>query len=123
MNIIEEIGDEEFNYLLAEKYHAELVDSLKAIAAHISDIDIEEVVKNQIRDFIIITQNISKANSKELYLQNKKMCEELLLSNSRVVDALTTRLLPDTFDLIRFNGVTQSVKVNYKEANKITNGR
>ena len=123
MNIIEEIGDEEFNYLLAEKYHAELVDSLKAIAAHISDIDIEEVVKNQIRDFIIITQNISKANSKELYVQNKKMCEELLLSNSRVVDALTTRLLPDTFDLIRFNGVTQSVKVNYKEANKITNGR
>lgn len=119
MNITEEVGDDEFNFLLAEKHHEELLKSLKIIALNISEVDIEGV-KEQIKDLIIITQNISKINSKEVYLQIKEICNQITLSNNKVIEALSNRLLPSTFDLIKFNGVTQSVKVNYKPANQIT---
>jgi hypothetical protein len=46
--------------------------------------------------------------------------DEILKSNSKVIDTIENRLLPDSFDLQRGkDNLTTSVKINYKTAKEI----
>ena len=51
----------------------------------------------------------------------QQISKDIIESNNKVIAALENRLLPDNFELVKgYGGITTSVKVNYKEANKIT---
>lgn len=73
-------------------------------------------------------QNIPKPEKPQINVEVKQdllissvqqICKNIIESNNKVIEAVENRLLPDTFELIKNYGVTQSVKVNYKPANQI----
>ena len=84
------------------------------------DINIETNQDLVVRELIKLAKDF-KINIGELKLTFENIKEEIISSNTKVVETIESRLLPHTFDLIKENGITQSVKVNYKEANKINN--
>ena len=133
---LEENDDIEFDKLLQDKRHKELTNSLKAMATALSNNSDKAVVDainkqgDNIGQLVNAIKNIAKpespivnveVNPKEFAVTINKICEDIVASNNKVIETLNTRLLPDTFTLIKDWGeVTTSVKVNYKEANKIT---
>ena len=133
---LEENDDIEFDKLLQDKRHKELTNSLKAMATALSNNSDKAVVDainkqgDNIGQLVNAIKNIAKpespivnveVNPKEFAVTINKICEDIVASNNKVIETLNTRLLPDTFTLIKDWGeVTTSVKVNYKEANKIS---
>ena len=130
-----DIEDEKFEALLQDKRHRELSTALRSIATSLSNKDDKGLANaingqvDKISALVVAIQNIPKpekpadntdTNTQGLVLSINKMCEDILASNNKVIEALSTRLLPDTFTLIKgYGDITQSVKVDYKEANKI----
>lgn len=136
-----DIEDEKFEALLSEKRHKELTTSLKAISLALvtkNDEAIVEAINGQgekIGQLVKAIQEIPQPekpekpevnielNPKEFVTSVQKICEDIVASNNKVIEALENRLLPDSFELIKNYGVTQSVKVNYKQANQINNNK
>ena len=130
---VEEIEDIEFEKLLQDKRHRELKNALVAISSILSkkdDVGIIEAIEKQsqaLAGFVSVIKSISapevnvEINPKEFVSSINKLCEDVIASNNKVIETLNTRLLPDTFTLNKgYGGITESVKVNYKESNKIT---
>ncbi len=127
--------DEKFESLLADKRHKELTGALKGIATHLSKDNDKAVVEaingqaDKIGELVKAIQDMPKPekanvnvelNPKEFVTSVQKICEDIVASNNKVIEALENRLLPDSFDLVKgYGGTTQSVKVNYKNANQI----
>lgn len=137
-----DIEDEKFEALLQEKRHKELTTSLKAISLALvtkNDEAIAEAINGQGEKIGELVKAIREMptpekpekpevnvelNPKEFVTSVQKICEDIVASNNKVIEALENRLLPDSFELIKtFGGVTQSVKVNYKPANQINNNK
>ena len=132
----EDIEQLEFERLLADKGHKEVSYLLKTIATALSKDDDREVIDainkqgSNFGELIKAIKNIPQSelpevnvtlNPKEFISSINKMCEDILESNEKVIETITTRLLPDTFTFVRdYGGKTESVKVFYKQANKIT---
>ena len=132
----EDIEQIEFERLLADKRHKEHSYLLKSIATALSKDDDKEVIDainkqgNNFGELIKAIKDIPQTelpevnitlNPKEFISSINKMCEDILESNEKVIETITTRLLPDTFTFVRdYGGKTESVKVFYKQANKIT---
>ena len=124
-----EVTKDEAEEIISANRHNELKSVLKQIAFYLSSEKNEKNEKEVVDEIKKQSQNIehffkfieSNQNSKELVSSFNEIREDILASNERLVKTIENRLLPDTFDLIRNNGVTQSVKVNYKEASKINN--
>ena len=132
-----DIEDERFEALLSDKRHKELTGSLRAIASHLSSKDDKEVVeaiRNQgekIGELVKAIKEIPipekpekpevniELNQDKLVTLLGEICIDIVASNNKVIEALENRLLPDSFELIKNYGVTQSVKVNYKPANQM----
>lgn len=123
--------NEEFDSLLLEKRHGEIIIALSAIAESLTkdgDKEVLEAILTQgerLRGLIDLVSKIPApevtvdVNLEELKLTFESIKEEIISSNTKVVETIESRLLPYTFDLIKENGITQSVKVNYKEASQI----
>ena len=127
--------EQEFQELLQDKRHKEIIKSLSTIAMALnsdkkSDDEIVKAIKGQgenVNNLIKSIQNIPKSqapivniNQKEISDSLNKICADIVASNNKVIETLEKRLLPHSFELVKsFNGVTESVKVNYKPANKI----
>lgn len=131
-----EVTKEEADELIAENRHREHSYLLKTIATALSKDDDKEVIdaiNKQGKNFGELIQAIKSIpqtelpevnvtlNPKEFVSSINKICEDIIASNEKVIETLNTRLLPDTFTLVKDSrGTTESVKVNYKQANKIT---
>ena len=131
----DDIEELKFESLLADKRHNEVSYLLKAITDALAKDDSNEVVEainkqgNNFGELIKAIKSIPKAelpevnvnlNPTEFVDSINKICEEIIKSNDKVIEALNTRLLPDTFTLVKtYAGITESVKVNYKEARLI----
>ena len=130
MSIME---NEEFDSLLLEKRHIEIISALSAVAESLTKEGDKEVLEailmqgEKLRGLIDLISKLPApevtvdANLEELKLTFENIKEEIINSNTKVVKTIENRLLPYTFDLIKENGITQSVKVNYKEASQINN--
>ena len=131
-----EVTKEEADELIAENRHREHSYLLKTIATALSKDDDKEVIdaiNKQGKNFGELIQAIKSIpqtelpevnvtlNPKEFVSSINKICEDIIASNEKVIETLNTRLLPDTFTLVKDSrGTTESVKVNYKQTNKIT---
>ena len=131
-----EVEDDEFDEIVAEKRHEELSSTLKTIASHLSKRNDDSAVVKAINDqggkvaelVKVIekipmarnpTPNLEASNDKFLHSINQ-ISKDIIESNNKVIASLENRLLPDTFELVKgYGGVTTSVKVNYKPANKL----
>jgi hypothetical protein len=128
----DEIEEERFEALLQDKRHKELTKQLGELVTAISSKSDKSVVDaiafqgesikllvKAIRE--IPKQNIPniELNPKEFVTSANQICKDIIESNNKVIEALENRLLPDTFELIKVYGVTQSVKVKYKKASEI----
>ena len=136
---LEENDDIEFEKLLQYKQHKELNNSLKAMATALSknnDKAVVDAINKQgdyIGQLVDVIKSLPKPDKTETPIVNveinpqefvssiNKICEDIVASNNKVIETLNNRLLPDTFTLVKnYGGTTESVKVNYKQANNIT---
>lgn len=136
--MVKEINDKEFDDIVADKRHKELLKSSEELLISLKEIS-KSLINNSDAEIAIALNNqgnkiselvkVILTNSKEINIEYPKefvslvnnMCKDILLSNSKVVESISNRLLPDTFSLVKDpSGITQFVKVNYLEASKIT---
>jgi hypothetical protein len=125
--------DEEFELLSLEKRHLEIIDALKAISESLAqeeqDSGVLEAILAQGEKLSGLIDLVSKipapevtvdVNLDELKATFENIKEEIIQSNQKVIETIENRLLPFSFDLNREpNGLTTSVKVNYKQASEI----
>ena len=125
--------DEVFQELLEDKRHKENIKLLSTIALALNSKNDNEIIKaikgqgDNVNDLIKSIQNLPKIeapivnlNQKEVTETLNKICADIINSNNKVIETLENRLLPTSFELVKMkNGMTESVKVNYKPANKI----
>ena len=105
--------EDQFEALLAEKRHKELISAFLKQSEKM--VELIEAIKSLPEPNVNVDMN-----QEEVVTSIDQLCSEILDSNNKVVNTLETRLLPDTFTLMRNNsGYTEYVKVNYKPANKI----
>ena len=133
-----DIEDEKFEALLEQRRHNELKGLLVKLATAMSGKDDSAIVEaingqgSKIGELVAAIQSMPKPekqekpqvnvelNPKDFVASVQELCKEIVGSNNKVIEALENRLLPESFELVkRWNGATESVKVNYKEANKI----
>jgi hypothetical protein len=123
---------EEFELLSLEKRHLEIIEALKLISESLAqeeDSAVLEAILAQGEKLSGLIDLISKmptpevtvdVNLDELKAAFEDIKEEIIQSNAKVIETIENRLLPFSFDLNREpNGLTTSVKVNYKQANEI----
>ncbi len=105
---------EEEVYLLAKSRHYEIKDKLSTLLNTLSnsnDKALVDAIKSQKENMDTFAQIVSSIG---------QMRDDIIQSNEKVIELLENRLLPDTFTLIKSRmGLTESVKVEYKPANKI----
>ena len=120
--------DIEFENLLADSRHKELKSILEQIANSISNMnnkDMSLAIKLQTQRLEELVRTLSKTSTTPIDDTDKLLpalqgiANEIVTSNSLLIETLNTRLLPDSFELNKYMGVTQSVKVKYKQANEI----
>ena len=133
-----DIEDEIFEARLADKRHKELTKKLGELTAAITSKDDKAIAESiigqadKIGELVKAIQEIPKPehpenpeikvelNPQEFVTSVKEICKDIVASNEKVIEALENRLLPDTFILVKsYGGATESVKVNYKQANLI----
>lgn len=133
-----DIEDEKFETLLADRRHREITGTLKSIATHLSNNGDKEVVNainkqgEKVGELVEAIKGMPKpekqdspqvnveVNQDKVISSLQQICSDIVASNNRVIEALENRMLPDSFDLVKgYGGATQSVKVNYKPANKL----
>jgi hypothetical protein len=125
--------DKEFEELLLQKRHDELNSSIKNIASVLQSENalmirsIQEQTKKMEQVSMLLTE-LKKLEKPKYELPNNDaltksisyLCEEIVSSNNRVIESIENRLLPDSFTLVKnYQGMTTSVNVNYKQANRI----
>ena len=133
---MEDNEEKEFEVLLANKRHNEIKKVLTTIATSIAsndDKEIQYLIKTQGENILLLANAVKEAvkkegkevtvsfDHKEFASTTKKMCDDIIESNKKVINSIENRLLPDTFELIKSHGITQSVKVKYKSAKDINN--
>jgi len=139
---IDEIEDDEYDEIVAEKRHKELIGALSKLAAAVTlkdDKQLVDAINSQPTIFKEAVQQIIKSIPKQEIPQvnvdidyknllssfkqiSDAAVDKIEASNNKIIEVLQSRLLPDTFDLLKsYGGVTQSVKVNYKQANQLKN--
>jgi seryl-tRNA synthetase len=121
--------DIEFRDLLEDKRHKEISALLKKISSK-DDSAIRDAVAGQTQKIEQLAQALKslpapqvsvELNPKEFIAQVKNICDDIVKSNNRVIDAIESRMLPESFSIERdFGGRTKIVKVNYKSAKTIT---
>ncbi len=121
-----EIEDEMFESLLQDKRHKDLLKRLSDITIAMnanSGRPIVDAINGQVREINLLVDAIKKTpitSQKEIAATANEMCKTIIESNNKLIELLENRLLPDTFTLIKSrSGLTESVKVEYKPANKI----
>lgn len=126
-----DLEDEQFETLLADKRHKELTVALKNIATNLANKDdsgIVEAIKEQVvkmEELVSVIQSHNpevnvELNPKDFVASMQQMCKDIAESNNKVIETLENRMLPESFQLVKgYGGITESVKVNYKPANKI----
>ncbi len=134
-----DIEDEKFEALLEQRRHNELKGLLVKLATSMSGKDDSAIVNaingqgGKIGELVAAIQNMPKPEkpekpqvnvqvNQELVISSiQQLCKDIVDSNNKVIEALENRLLPESFVLVKgWNGATESVKVNYKQANQIT---
>jgi len=129
---IEEIDEREFDDIQADKRNKALIKAFNGLATALNNKDDKAVVvafnnqADKMEKLVSAIQDIPKPevkvdlNPKEFVTSVQKICEDIVASNNKVIEALENRLLPESFVLVKgWNGATESVKVNYKPANQI----
>lgn len=124
--------NQEFELLSLEKRHLEIIEALKIISESLSkeeDTVVLEAILAQGEKLRGLIELVSKIPApevtvdidlEELKLTFESIKQEIIDSNTKVIETIENRLLPFSFDLNReANGLTTSVKVNYKPANEI----
>jgi CMP-2-keto-3-deoxyoctulosonic acid synthetase len=135
MGRIEEVEEDEFNEIVAEKRHKELAQKLGDVATALSMQSDQAVVAaingqgDRVASLVKAIENIQQpiVNNEKIVSLMNQISTDILESNSKVIQALEGRLLPDTFELQRsYGGIVQLVKVKYKSSKEIkdhNNGR
>ena len=125
--------DKIFDELLADKRHKEIIKALNSIAISLTketDNTISKAVLEQsdkIKNLLDGIKNAPKTeapiiniNQDQIIKSLNIICKDIIESNNKVINSLNNRPVPQSFDLVKNNfGITESVKVNYKPANKI----
>jgi hypothetical protein len=125
-----------FDDLLADKRHKELVSALRVISTSLNKEDKTAIVDAihaqglNTEKLIGLIKQVQKQEQPTININNdkisdalNKICADIIVSNNKVIEALESRLLPDTFEMSRgyAGGVVESVKVKYKSAKEIKN--
>jgi hypothetical protein len=125
-----------FDDLLADKRHKELVSALRVISTSLNKEDKTAIVDAihaqglNTEKLIGLIKEVQKQEQPTININNdkisdalNKICADIIVSNNKVIEALESRLLPDTFEMSRgyAGGVVESVKVKYKSAKEIKN--
>jgi hypothetical protein len=127
MSKVYDTEENRFEVLLQEKRHKELINKLGVVVNALSsktDRAVVAAINGQGDKIGLLAKAIqdiinTELNQDKTVLLLQKIREDIIDSNNKVIEALENRILPDTFDLVKYQGITQSVKVNYKPANKI----
>jgi hypothetical protein len=119
---------------IADLRHNQLKQALKDISVSLEKADSNVVTA--IKDQVVVIKELVKSiqdmpqpeapkvdvevNQEEVITSIKKICDDILESNNKVIDALENRKMPESFTLVKtIAGITESVKVNYKPANQL----
>lgn len=134
MAYIEEIEDDEFDEIVAEKRHKEITKKLGDVATALSNQSDKAIVNaingqgEKVAALVKAIENLPnpekvnvEINQDKILPSLQQISKDIIESNNKVIAALENRLLPDNFELVKgYGGITTSVKVNYKQANQIT---
>lgn len=129
---MKDLDDIKFESLLADKRHKEILKALKSVAQVIAisgeyeDSDILNAIKEQGVSMQSLVDTIKSIPSPEAPVVNidqqgivesiKEITDKIIDSNNKVIEAISGREMPDTFDLIKDRqGFTKKVKINYKK--------
>ena len=114
-----EITDKEFDDIVANKRHKELLKSsedlltsLKEISKTLlnnNDAEISVALQNQANKINELVKTIITDSKKEINVEYPKefvslvntICKDILSSNNKVMESISNRLLPNTFTLIK----------------------
>lgn len=123
-----EVDDDEAQQILEETRHRQIQKSFAKLTEAVIASNGSDIINAAINKQILAIDGFSEAikeielNPTEIVSSLFKIREDIVASNEKLIAALENRLLPDTFTLNKGNtGITESVKVNYKEANKLKN--
>ena len=122
-----EVDDDEAQQIRERTRHKQIQQSFskltEAVMASNSDDKILAASEKQTLAISLFAEAIKQIelNPTEIVSSLLEIRNDIVASNKELVETIKTRLLPDIFTLNRFsNGITDSVKVHYKPANKIT---
>lgn len=128
----ENTEDKEFDLLLLEKRHREILASLKVLSENLSKDTSEDTLKillKQESQLKLLQEALSNltipkpeviVSTEEFEKTLESIKNDILESNRKVIASIENRLLPYSFDLKRdTKGGTTSVNVNYKSAKEI----
>ena len=125
---VEEIDDKLFDDLQAEKRNNALIKELKKIGELIAESSDKAMIESitQQQEKIVLLINSLKKDEKGVKTQEsfvsltEKIRDEIIESNTKLIEAIENRDLPVSFDLVKNSfGVTQSVNVKYQKAKNI----
>lgn len=130
MSMIDDDDDKTFEQALKDSENEALLNAINKLATLLSaprDSGLADAIKGQgakmdefLKEVAKITKQEDKYSSKYFITLTQKISSEIISSNNKVIEAIENRLLPDSFELKKSSfGVTESVKVNYKQASKI----
>lgn len=126
---IEEIDDKELDDIQAEKRNKQLLRALNKISeilASKSEKPLLEAIMEQQEKINILINSLKNTEKAEISQNDfvsltEQLRTQIIESNNKVIEAIQTRMLPDSFELVKNQyGVTQSVNVKYKQANNIS---
>ncbi len=126
---IEEIDDKELDDIQAEKRNKQLLRALNKISeilASKSEKPLLEAIREQQEKINILINSLKNTEKAEISQNDfvsltEQLRTQIIESNNKVIEAIQTRMLPDSFELVKNQyGVTQSVNVKYKQANNIS---
>jgi hypothetical protein len=104
---------------MADKRHKEMKVLLTAISKHLSDNNDSDTLIQAIKNMPKNEPPIINIEQEKIVLSLEQMHSDIIASNNKVIELLSNRLMPSSFELVKNFGVTQSVKVTYKKSNDI----
>lgn len=124
-----DIEDEKFEALLAEKRHKDLTKMLGNLATAMSNKDDKEIINaingqsGAISELVKVIMAIPKPEKPEVNVQISQseivsslenICKRIEDSNTKVIEALSSKPLVESFEFIYQYGDIRTAKVNYK---------
>lgn len=122
---VEEIDDKELDDIQAEKRNKQLLRALNKISeilASKSEKPLLEAIMEQQEKINILINSLKNTEKAEISQNDfvsltEQLRKDIIESNNKVIEAIQTRMLPDSFELVKNQyGITQSVNVKYKSA-------